>query len=137
MDRIANIVNFKGLTILVENPVGSIRSGIDAAGNPWKTKFFYDYGYIYGTDGADGDEIDCFLGNDITSDRVFIIHQTEGHGIFDEDKVMLRFSNKEQARDAYLAHYQSQGYLGNITEMPMFEFKQLLKTKGKRGEKIL
>lgn len=131
--QIKSIVNFKGLTIMIENPVGSVREGIDSEGNEWKTKFLYPYGYIYNTKGADGDGVDCFLGNDITSERVFIIHQTLGHGGFDEDKVMLGFSNREQARDAYLAHYNTQGFLGEITEMPMFEFRLLVKQiKGKK-----
>lgn len=52
----------------------------------------------------------------------------------DEDKVMLGFDDKDQARDAYLAHFQTQGYLGEVTEMPMFEFKQ--KIKSNAGNKI-
>lgn len=136
-DSVQSFQNFKGLTIAIENPVGSIREGIDESGDPWKTKFLYPYGYIYGTKGADGEGVDCFIGPDITSDRVFIIHQTEGHGVYDEDKVMLGFPNKEQARDAYLAHYQTQGFLGQITEMPLFEFKAQLKVNGQTGNKIL
>lgn len=134
---IKNILNYKGLTIMVENPVGSFRTGTDAEGNYWKTKFYYPYGYIYGTKGADKEGVDCFVGNNPASEKVFIVHQTEGHGVYDEDKVMLGFDTKEQARDAYLAHYQTQGYIGVITEMPFFEFKELLKTKGKAGQKIL
>jgi hypothetical protein len=128
-----SIMNFKGLTIVIENPIGSIRQGVDKEGNAWQTKFFYPYGYIYNTKGKDNGGIDVFIGNSVTSDRVFIIHQTDGY-IYDEDKVMLGFDNKEQARDAYLAHFQTQGYLGVITEMPMFEFKQ--KIKSNAGNKI-
>jgi len=106
---------------------------VDKAGEPWQTKFYYPYGYIFNTKGADKEGVDCFIGNDPTSDKVFIIHQTDGQRNFDEDKVMLGFSNKEQARDAFLAHYQSQGYIGVITEMPFYEFKELLTTKGQQG----
>jgi len=49
----------------------------------------------------------------------------------------LGFDSKEQARDAYLAHYQSQGYVGVITEMPFYEFKEQLKTRGRTGEKLI
>jgi hypothetical protein len=135
-NRIKGVRNFNGLTIVIENPVGSIREGVDAAGVPWKTKFLYPYGYIYGTKGADQEGIDCFIGNDPTSERIFVIHQTEGHNVYDEDKVMLGFSNKEQARDAYLAHYQTQGYLGEIAEVPLSEFIAWIRFNGKQGKQI-
>lgn len=135
--HIKAIINFKGLPIMIENPVGSVRTGIDKAGERWQTKFYYPYGYIAGTKGADKEGLDCFIGNNPTSDKVFIVHQTDGDRNFDEDKVMLGFDSKEQARDAYLAHYQTQGYIGVITEMPFYEFKQQLQTKGQRGEKLI
>lgn len=131
------ITNFKGLTILIENPVNSIREGVDAFGNPWRTKFLYPYGYIYNTVGKDGGGIDCFIGQNPTSERVFIIHQTDGNGIFDEDKIMLGFCSMEQARDAYLAHYNTQGYIGKVVEMPFFEFKtRMLSKEGREGKAI-
>ena len=129
-------MNFKGLTIMIENPVGSIRTGVDAHGDKWQTKFHYPYGYIYGTKGLDKEGIDVFIGNNPASERVFIIHQTEGHGILDEDKCLLGFDNIDQARDAYLAHYSTQQYLGEITEMPFFEFREKLKREGKQGSII-
>jgi len=137
MHSIKNIANFKGLTIMIENPVGSIRTGVDAHGDKWQTKFHYPYGYIYGTKGLDKEGVDVFIGNNPTSDRVFIIHQTDGNGIFDEDKVMLGFSSKEEARDAYLAHYNTQGYMGKVIEMPFFEFKtRMLSKEGREGKAI-
>ena len=86
------ILNFKGLSIVVENPVGSVRSGKDAEGRAWETRFYYPYGYIYGTRGADGEGVDCFIGNDLLSDGVFIISQNDMKGLYDEDKVMLDLS---------------------------------------------
>jgi hypothetical protein len=130
------VMGFKGLIIVIENPVGSVRTGVDKAGEPWQTKFYYPYGYIAGTKGADGDGVDCFIGKNPTSDKVYIIHQTDGQRNFDEDKIFLGFDSKESARDAYLAHYQSQGYIGVITEMPFYEFKEQLKTRGRTGEKL-
>ena len=133
---IRDVMNFKGITIAIENPVDSTREGVDADGNPWSTTFLYPYGYILGTRGVDNDGVDCFVGGNLLSDKVFIIHQTDGKDNYDEDKCMLGFDNKEQARDAYLAHYDSQSFLGEITEMPFFEFKELLKTKGQEGQTI-
>ncbi|HEX2868712.1 MAG TPA: SNF2-related protein [Ignavibacteriales bacterium] len=136
---------FQGLKIAVENKKGSTREGVDDDGTPWQTEMFYDYGYIERPDnmGADGDKVDCFIGPDKESMKVFIVHQQnpvtenkdeKGNPIYDydEDKVMLGFDSLEWARDAYLAHYDDQKFLDSITEMSMEEFKKKLKTrKGK------
>lgn len=121
---------------MIEQPIGSIRSGVSANGEPWQTKFLYPYGYIKNTKGTDGEGVDCFIGPDKDSDKVFVIHQTNGNGSYDEDKVMLAFSNLNAARDAYLAHFNTQGYLGEIIEMSLFEFKQKLLSAGQTGQAI-
>lgn len=51
--------NFAGLKISVENKKGSTRSGKDKDGHEWHTFMHYDYGYIRGTEGTDGDHLDC------------------------------------------------------------------------------
>ena len=51
--------NFAGLKISVENKKGSTRSGKDKDGHEWHTFMHYDYGYIRGTEGVDGDHLDC------------------------------------------------------------------------------
>jgi hypothetical protein len=128
MDRI----NFRGLNIRIENPVGSVREGIDKKGNKWKVRFYYPYGFITGTIGKDGEEIDCFIGNHPESENVYIVHQLRPDGLYDEDKVMLGFSELDSARDAYLAHFNTQGFIGGITAMPFFEFKQRVSNKTSR-----
>ena len=40
--------------ITIENPKGSVRSGIDTEGNKWETIMQNTYGYIRGTEGVDG-----------------------------------------------------------------------------------
>ena len=132
-DRGIQTVNFNGINIAIENPVGSVREGIDENGRPWKTKFFYPYGYICGVEGADGDSLDCFIGPNPVSDKVFIMHQSKVDGTFDEHKVMLGFNSLQSARDAYLAHYNTQGYIGYMDEMPLFEFKERIKELIRRG----
>lgn len=117
--------SYQGLPVVIENPVGSIRKHKNGI-----TKMFYPYGYIKKTVGRDGDEIDCFIGNDPYAANVFVIKI----GIDDrEDKVMLGFSNEVQARDAFLAHYDDQKALGEITEMPIKLFREVLENKGKKG----
>jgi hypothetical protein len=126
---------FQGLKISIENKPGSVRKGIDQDGDKWKTKMFYPYGFIQKTEGADGDEIDCFIGPDKDSDKVFIIH-SEIDGEFDEDKCMLGFSDKLHARDAFCAHYdQPAEHLGPITTMSIGDFKKALQ-KHKKGTRI-
>lgn len=110
------------MMITIENEIGSVRKGIDRTGKPWQTKFYYPYGYIENTVGVDGDEIDCFMGSYPESMMVYIIHQLKEDGLYDEDKCMLGFKDKLSARDAYLAHFNTQDFIGEITEMPIYEF---------------
>ena len=51
--------------ISIEQPKGSVRSGVDANGKKWETTMQNTYGYIRGTEGVDGDHIDVFLSDDI------------------------------------------------------------------------
>jgi len=121
---------FQGLKIAIENRKGQVRRGVDNDGVKWQTKMFYPYGYIKGTEGVDGDDVDCYLGDNKESKKVFIIHQQDPETKkYDEDKVMLGFDTPEQARDAYLAHYDDYRFFGEITEMDIEKFKEKLNEK--------
>jgi|GEM_PF-3413884 len=123
--KLQDRMRIRGLDIAIENKKGSFRKGVDDDGEEWRVKMFYPYGYIQKTLGVDGDKVDCFVGPEKESDLVFIIHQNNPDtGKYDEDKVMLFFPNYESARDAYLAHYDSQEFLGDITTMDFEEFKK-------------
>lgn len=94
--------------ITIEQPKGSVRSGVDANGNKWETTMQNTYGYIRGTEGVDGDHIDVFLSDDIdgwNGRRVFVVDQYNEDGSFDEHKVMLGFNSQEDAEAAYFANY--------------------------------
>ena len=94
--------------ITIENPKGSVRSGIDTEGNKWETTMQNTYGYIRGTEGVDGDHIDVFLSDDIdgwNGRKVFVVDQYNGDGTFDEHKVMLGFNEADAAEAAYFANY--------------------------------
>lgn len=97
---INDCINFQDLKIVIENKAGSLRYG-----KQWVQKMAHDYGYIKNTIGADGDEIDCFVGPNEDSEFVFIVEQVKENGEFDEHKVMLGFSNIAEAKDAYFANY--------------------------------
>lgn len=95
--------------VTIEQPVGSVRRGIDANGKEWATTMQNTYGYIRGTEGVDGDHIDVFLSTDIDAwngRRVVIVDQYNPDGSFDEHKVMLGFNDKSDAVSAYLANYE-------------------------------
>lgn len=113
-------VPWNGLTLVVENEAGSIRTG-----RGWQTRMLFPYGYVAGSEGTDGDEVDCYLGPYLEdAPFVYVVHQRR-HGAwheFDEDKVMLGFLSEEEAAQAYLAHYDDARFLGPITVMPVGEF---------------
>ena len=96
--------------VSIENPKGSVRSGVDVTGREWTHTMQNTYGYIRGTEGVDGDHIDVFLANDIdgwNGSRVFVIDQYNEDGTFDEHKVMIGFNDEADAYAAYLANYES------------------------------
>ncbi|MGL4626961.1 MAG: LPD5 domain-containing protein, partial [Plesiomonas shigelloides] len=117
-------VKLQGLDITLENPKGSVRSGTDANGKAWQSTMAHDYGYIKRTEGADGDHVDAFIGDNPESQNVYVVDQRNADGTFDEHKVMLGFDDEASARAGYLANY-SKGWkgLGDIRSMTMDEFK--------------
>lgn len=119
-------VRIHGLEVKLENPKGSTRSGVGADGKPWSVRMTSDYGYFRRSEGADGDQIDVFIGPHPESELVFVVDQVL-RGTFDEHKVIIGATSEEEARDVYLANY-SPGWrgLGAITAMPMAEFKRWL-----------
>ncbi len=120
-------VEIHGMTIAIENPKGSERSGTTQDGEAWSVSMANDYGYIKGTKGSDGDEVDVFIGPDLESERVFVINQVGKDGELDEHKVMLGFATKEAAEQGYLSSYRA-GWdgLGSTQEMSVDELKAWL-----------
>ena len=114
--------------VTIEQPKGSVRSGVDADGKKWETEMQNTYGYIRGTEGVDGDHIDVFLSDDIDGwdgHNVFVVDQRNADGSFDEHKVMLGFNDINDAEAAYMSNYEEgwQG-LGAITGVSIEEFEK-------------
>lgn len=122
---------FQGLTVDIENRKGSVRKGTNDDGTEWKTKFKVPYGYIKGTKGADGDEIDAYVGPDKEAPNAHIVRQKKEDGSFDEDTVMLGFKNKSTAKKAILQHYDDPKYVGKVDTVPMERLKKMVDKKGK------
>ena len=134
----AKETNFHGLTIKIEKPAGGMRKGTDPSGEEWLAKTFYPYGHIKGANGKDGEGLDCYVGPDpLNAEKVYIVRQNiPDTGKYDEDKVMLGFPSKEAARDAYLAHYDDQKFLGGMIEMSVREFITKIKAGTYDGQKL-
>lgn len=122
---------FAGLPIVIENPKGSTRNWVDSDGTTGSTKMRYDYGYIDGTCGPDGDGVDVYLGPNPDAHWVYVVHQmskASGFQKFDEDKAMLGFDSANHARDAYLGQYNDERFFGGMTQMTVDDFKRQLIT---------
>lgn len=115
-------IDWDGYKIVVENPAGTVRQG-----KTWEAKMAHHYGYLMGTEGADGDCVDVFVGPDISSPNVYIVDQTNKDGAFDEHKVMIGFSSEEEAKQGYIDSF-SEGWDGfsNISELSIAEFRNWL-----------
>lgn len=120
-------VYLHGLTISIENPKGSMRTGIDKDGRIWASKLAADYGYVNSTLGADDDQVDVYIGPQPQSELVFVIDQVNPDRNFDEHKCVLGCLNLTEARQLYLANYPD-GWkgIGAITPMHMSQFKHWL-----------
>ena len=128
-------VKIDGFDVSIEQPKGSVRSGVDATGKAWSQKMNNTYGYIRGTEGVDGDHIDVFLSDNLDdwNGTVYVIDQVEKGGIFDEHKVMYGFNSEEDARKAYLSNYED-GWdgLGAITAVSKDEFKKWIESSHRK-----
>ncbi len=93
----------------------------------------YAYGYVRGTLGTDGDEVDVYIGPNEKSDKVFVVTQmkTPEFKEVDEQKCMLGFNSAKDAKKAYIDQYDNPKFFGSMKEMSLDDFKEKLKTKGK------
>lgn len=100
-------VSVKGMQIAIENPQGSYRKYKNKDGKDAYNLMHNHYGYFNVTKGKDGDAVDVFIGPDIDNfENVYCVDQNTSEGEFDETKVMLGFTSKKQAKEAYLSNYQ-------------------------------
>lgn len=125
-------ITFRGLNISIENEKGTTRTKTGKGGKSWSTHMKNDYGYIRLTEGVDGDHVDVYLGSNEDAPNVYIIHQVKPDtGEYDEDKCMLGFNTEEQAKEAYLRHYDSPKFFGAMSTVPFEVFKEkVLEDKG-------
>jgi phage gp29-like protein len=119
-------VEWKDLEIVLENPKGSIRTGINKAGEPWAIEMKHDYGYFAGIKGKDKDELDVFVGPHLESELVFVVNQVDPESRkFDEHKVVVGCLSAEESRELYEDNYTA-GWDGfeSIVPMTLEQFKR-------------
>lgn len=120
-------VRLRGMDISIENPAGSERTGVDRDGNPWSVTMPAHYGYVRGTEGADGDHVDVYIGPKPLSPTAYVVDQVDADtGDFDEHKAMLGFPDEASALQAYDAAFsdgRGPERRGAVTAMPIDEFK--------------
>jgi hypothetical protein len=120
-------MHFEGLDISVEVPAGGFRRGKNKkTGEEWAHKIKDHYGYIKGTHSPDGEHLDCYLRkNPKHNGAVYVMHQLTVDGArFDEDKVMLGYSSKREAIDAFKEFTFKPGTMyGGCTEFDMEHFQ--------------
>jgi hypothetical protein len=123
-------LSFQGLPISIENAAGSTRSGVDARGKKWSSRVPCDYGYIRGTEGADGDHVDCYIGPDADSNLVVVVNQQDADGHFDEHKCLLGFKSEKDALRCYCDGFsdgKGADRIGSVESMSVDAFKRWLK----------
>jgi hypothetical protein len=127
---------WQGFPLVIETKAGNDRHWGDPEGNHGVTRMAYDYGYIDGTQGLDGDEIDVFVGPDHESHVVYIIEQRNVHcDTYDEQKCMLGFTNEKEALQAYRMHYDTAGYDLYVSQLEIEAFRRWVgSTSANEGE---
>lgn len=125
--------DWHGLMIAIEQPAGTVRSGVDETGRAWSTTFRYAYGEVIGSEGADGDPVDVFMGLTPDAPEVYVVRQMKRKqwDVYDEDKVFLDFDSMDSAKAAYLAHYDDPRFFGSIIAMPRDEFVKKVRATAK------
>ena len=124
-------ISLYGLDITIENPKGSERSGTGPDGERWSVEMPAHYGYIRRTEGADGDQVDAYIGEEPASQRVWIVDQVDAEsGAFDEHKTFLAFPDLATVESTYDAAFddgKGPQRRRAITEMSVDDFKTWLR----------
>jgi hypothetical protein len=129
-------MDVQGIPIAIENRKGSVRKGTDSDGHEWRTEMKAPYGYVKGTKGKDGEEIDAYVGPKLDAPDAYVVHQhnDDGKG-HDEDKIIFSVESKEEAKKLYLQHYDDPKFLGPISKVPLEKIREIIDS-GKKVDKL-
>lgn len=136
--KLRGTLKWKGLSISLEHKKGDIRSGKTKDGTKWEHKMHCGYGYILGTEGTDGEHVDCYVGSTLDCKNVYVVHQNNPEtGEHDEDKCFIGFKSKKAVKEMYLKHMPSRDFLGGISVMSCNDFVQKIGGKEYKGKSLM
>lgn len=126
-------VNVQGLDITIETTKGGTRRKLDENGQElWSVVLTAHYGKVMGTEGADGDHVDVYIGDAPDSQQVWIVDQIDpDSNTFDEHKALIGFPDATAALEAYVGAFNDgsgPSRAGAVVSMDINQFKQWLKT---------
>jgi hypothetical protein len=116
---------WNGIPLGIEHSPGDVRTGVSRDGEQWEREMHASYGYIRGTRGlgADGDAIDVYVRAEPEDvDVAYRIKQTTQAGDYDEDKLMLGYPSKSEAKADFLRHMPAWAF-GGISAVPVDELR--------------
>jgi hypothetical protein len=131
-------MDFRGLKVSIENALGSVRRGVDPDGHEWSTRMLYPYGYVRGTEGADGDHVDVFVGDHEDAPFIYVVHLNNPEtGEYDEDKAFLGFQSRADALEAFRQHYDNADrILRSVSTLRFEKFKARVLNKEHHGKRV-
>ena len=121
-----------GMDVSIETAQGQERTGTDPNGEPWRVTMPAHYGYIRRTEGADGEQVDVYVGPRPEAQHVFVIDQIDADSrAFDEHKVMVGFEDFNDAMRTYDAGFsdgRGPERRGAVTPMTIEDFREWLES---------
>lgn len=133
-------IAWRGLELVIENEAGSVRTFLNPDGSVGEKRLNFPYGYVRGSTGADGDEVDVFVGPELDEAPLAFIVRAQTKGAwdrYDEDKVMLGFACLDDAERVFLANYDDPRFLGEIVPMLVDEFVAKVRATAKAAPAML
>ncbi len=131
-DPIKEKTEINGILVHIEWPKGSVRTYKHDGELKDGKKQTAGYGYFPGTTSPDGEELDCYLGDNLDSAKVFLLMQKPTpwdieHGFEDpEEKWMLGFDSIDEARQVYVTCMPSKWFM-SIEESSYEDLSKKLK----------
>lgn len=132
-------IAWRGLQLAIENEAGSVRTFLNPDGSIGEKRLIYPYGYVCGSTGADGDEVDVFVGPDLDAPFVYVVRaQSKGDwSRYDEDKCLIGFSSLDDAERAFLLCYDDDRFLGEIIQFTVADFVKKVRATAKAAPAML
>lgn len=127
-----------GLTIVIDRPAGFVQTKEDASGAVlWTRTYSTPYGYLPGTAGGDGDELDVFVGPDTASEDVWWFSIIDDAGKPDEYKIVACVADAAAALAIILAHIPAMYVAPGCAMTTIGQIKALLGQDQREGEEAV